>query len=102
MQTNAKAAQPCFKASKGPHPPLKTPVQKDTPREPKKNIQLHYDQRKTIQEKQGQQKGAAVHRRRRLQYDLHKLRRTHRRAVVAVAVAVAAVVVAVVAAVAAV
>ena len=67
MQTNAKAAQPCFKASKGPHPPLKTPVQKDTPREPKKNIQLHYDQRKTIQEKQGQQKGAAVHRRRRLQ-----------------------------------
>ena len=51
MQTNAKAAQPCFKASKGPHPPLKTPVQKDTPREPKKNIQLHYDQIKTIQEK---------------------------------------------------
>ena len=40
MQTNAKAAQPCFKASKGPHPPLKTLVQKDTPKEPKKNIQL--------------------------------------------------------------
>ena len=51
MQTNAKAEQACFKASGGPHPSLKTPVQKDTPREPKKNIQLHYDQIKTIQEK---------------------------------------------------
>jgi len=34
MQTNARAAQVYFKASKGPHPRLKTPVQKDTPREP--------------------------------------------------------------------
>jgi len=33
MQTNAKAEQACFKASGGPHPALKTPVQKDTPRE---------------------------------------------------------------------
>ena len=30
MQTNAKAAQVYFKASKGPHPRVKTPVQKDT------------------------------------------------------------------------
>ena len=85
MQTNAKAEQACFKASGGPHPPLKTPVQKETPRETKKNIQLHYDQIKTIQEKTLVQKypppqgkkakyttgskrqGAAVHRRRRLQ-----------------------------------
>ena len=51
MQTNAEAEQACFKASDGPHPPLKTPVQKDTPRETKKNIQLHYNQIKTIQAK---------------------------------------------------
>ena len=56
MQTNAKTAQACFKASEEPHPPLKTPVQKDTPRETKKNIQLHYDQIKTIQEKTLEQK----------------------------------------------
>jgi len=34
VQTNVKAAQVCFKALKGPYSPLKTPVQKDTPREP--------------------------------------------------------------------
>jgi hypothetical protein len=48
MQTNAKAERACFKASGGPHPPLKTPVQQDTPREPKKNIQLHNEEIKTI------------------------------------------------------
>jgi len=40
IQQNAKSEQTCFKASEGPHSPFKTPVQKDTPREPKKNIQL--------------------------------------------------------------
>jgi len=33
-QTNVKAVQVYFKASKGPHPPLETMKQKDTTREP--------------------------------------------------------------------
>ena len=32
-QTNVKAAQVYFKASKGPHPPLKTMKQKEAPRD---------------------------------------------------------------------
>ena len=44
MKTNAEAEEECVKVAGRPHAPLKTPVQKDIPREPKKNIQLHYDQ----------------------------------------------------------
>ena len=43
MQTNAKAEQAGFKASGGQHFPLKTMVQKDTFREPKKNRQLGFN-----------------------------------------------------------
>ena len=48
MQTTAEAEEECVKVAGRPHEALKTPVQKDTPREPKKNIQLHYDQITTI------------------------------------------------------